>query len=449
VIKLPFPLVPFEAYMLLDDRPAYPMNFFIRLRFSGRFDRPALKSALATAVARHPLLAACVRQRGRQRFDWVAAEPPEPRLDWSNGSSTDDYPHCPGIDLRTEPGLRLRVLETEEATDLLLQFHHCCCDGLAAYAFVGDLLVAYDLAHGGGSKRAKLRPLDQERLRQRGTFGLTPGKFLRMAHQQVTGLLGVWNFFTHAPVPVIPHQTQPADSPLPEAFPTAYTDQFDRSDSTRLRKAAKLQGVTVNDLLARDLFLALADFRSRHGAPDERQWLRFSIPVNLRTAGDRRLPAANVVSMVFLDRRPDRFGSPGGLLKGIHEQVQRIRRRQLGLTFVLSLRAFQTLPGGLSRATRDDRCTATCVLTNVGAPLAGVRLPRRDGRIVTGNMVLESVDSLAPIRPYTCAAFAVTRYAHKLLITLNYDPRPLSAGQAKNLLATFMRYARESAHSMA
>ena len=46
----PLPLVPFEHYMLADDRADYPMTFFMRLHFRGRFDRGRLDNALRCRV---------------------------------------------------------------------------------------------------------------------------------------------------------------------------------------------------------------------------------------------------------------------------------------------------------------------------------------------------------------------------------------------------------------
>ena len=35
--RVSLPLTPFEHYMLADDRPEYPMSYFLRLTFSGTF----------------------------------------------------------------------------------------------------------------------------------------------------------------------------------------------------------------------------------------------------------------------------------------------------------------------------------------------------------------------------------------------------------------------------
>jgi hypothetical protein len=395
----PLPVAPFEAYLLRDDRPAYPMNFFIRLRFSGRFGRFALKSALRTAVARHPLLSAVVRQGRRGRFEWVTPGSQSPAVHWLNGPSGHAYPPATAIDVRKEAGLRLWFAEADETTDLVLQFHHACCDGLGAFQFVGDLLLAYAAACGSTPERAVLRPLEERRLLKRGSFGLTPWKLLRMLPKQLVGLGGVRQFFAHAPVPLVSPEAGTADAELPDHYPAAATQEFDPTESERIRRVAPRLGTTVNDLLVRDLFLALGDWRSRHGQGTDRDWLRLSVPINLRTAADRRVPAANLVSMVFLDRRPAQFADPSRLLKGIHDEMQLIKRLHLGLTFVLSLRALRAVPGALARMTRADRCKATCVFTNLGAPLARVPLPRNNGRIAAGDVILESIDALAPLRP--------------------------------------------------
>ena len=52
-------------------------------------------------------------------------------------------------------------------------------------------------------------------------------------------------------------------------------------------------------------------------------------------------------------------------------------------------------------------------------------------------MTLEDADFVAPLRPYSCVTIAVALYAHRLGITLHYDPRPLTEQQATDLLETY------------
>ena len=78
-----------------------------------------------------------------------------------------------------------------------------------------------------------------------------------------------------------------------------------------------------------------------------------------------------------------------------------IRRRRLGLTFVLSLSVLRVLPGGLASRVNQGRCEATCVLSNLGRAMADSPLPRRNEKIVAGNVVLDGIDFFAPVRDGT------------------------------------------------
>src|SRR5271170_3350421 len=73
----PLPLTPFEWLHFLDDSPEYPATFFGELTFSGEIARPALEAAWALALARHPLLSACVDASPGGPC-WVAAEASTP-----------------------------------------------------------------------------------------------------------------------------------------------------------------------------------------------------------------------------------------------------------------------------------------------------------------------------------------------------------------------------------
>jgi hypothetical protein len=66
----------------------------------------------------------------------------------------------------------------------------------------------------------------------------------------------------------------------------------------------------------------------------------------------------------------------------------------------------------------------------------------RAGRVVVGNMTLESFEAVAPNRRCACAAVMTTIYADQLTITPHYDPRPLAREQADDILTAFVRRLR-------
>lgn len=444
---LPLPLVPIEEHMLLDDRPAYPMNIFARLRFSGRVDRVAFEAGAAAALARHPMLRAVVREPKPGQYEWVEWNEPEPVVRWLPQPPSAAYPHVPGIDLRKERGVRVWVQAGEDATDVLVQVHHAAADGLGGFLFVKDLIAAYALEQ-GAAKRHALRRLDDEQLRHRGEFGLTTRKLLGMAHRQALGVIGATQFYFRKAVPLVPHEPHPANSPLPLEYPAGLSVEFTEEESRAHTAAATQFGVTTNDLLCRDLFLALGDWRAKWHRGSSRDWLRIKVPVNLRTVSDRRMPAANVVSAIFLDRRDTEFADPARLLKSIHDQMQIIKHNQLGLTLVLSFRLNKKLPGGLKGTVRTDRVSATCLATNLGDVLAKTPVPEQNGRLVAGNLVLESFECLAPLRPHTVAAFALFRYGRRQCLTLHYEPRVLTPDQAQDLLDMYADRVRETMASV-
>jgi hypothetical protein len=438
---LPLPLAPFESYMLADHRPAYPMNCFLRLRFAGRFDRPALDRALSAALLRHPLLAAVARPAG-SRWVWQPANH-QPGVDWLETSPGASLPHLEPLDVRTTRGLRVVACEGSMQTDLILQFHHACCDGLGIFQFAEDWLMNYAGAC-GLLPAESLRPVRLEHLRRRGRFGLNPAQLLDVLPRQLFGLAGTRQFLMRTPEPLVPHTAQDDDAPPPSDYPTAYTLQLDEAGTAGLLATARSLGVTLGDLLARELFICLARWQQRYGR-DGQGWLRLCVPMSLRTAGQDPLPAANSVGMVFLDRRPHDARTPERLLASIHREMRLLKRMRLGWTFVLALGLCRWLPGGLERRCRNPRCTSTAVLTNPGVLFARCPLTDEQGRLRVGAVTLEHVDVLAPWRPLTCAAFTVWSYAKRLSFTLHYDPRVLAADEARELLDHFVALNRKQA----
>jgi hypothetical protein len=427
----PLPLVPFESYMLADHRPAYPMNSLVRLHFSGRFDRATLETALSTALSRHPLLTALVCGPKRRRI-WRPAEHP-PTIQWLDALPAESLPGLPPLDVRVAPGMRVAVCEGAGQTHMILQAHHACCDGLGMFGFAEDLLTAYAIARGVAAAPA-LRPLRPELLAGRGRFDMTTPRLLKVCPNPFPRLDGLRRFLLRAPEPLVAHQPQAADHRPPPAYPASLTRRLDEVQTGRILAAAKALGVTLNDLLARELFLTLGWWRQRHAPGQPDGWLRLCVPMNLRTAAQDQLPAANVVSMVFLDRRNRDLRDPQRLLASLHDQMQRIKRLQLGPTFVRSVGLCRRWPGLLERMCRARRCLATVVFTNLGILFQRCPLADRGGPVAVDGLVLQDMDLLPPLRPLTCAAFTAWSYARRLYFTLHYDPRVLAEHQARELI---------------
>jgi hypothetical protein len=439
---LPLRLVPFESYMLADDRPAFPMNVLLRFRFSGRFDRPTLETAVAAAVSRHPLLAAVARRSGH-RWIWEPAGC-LPGVRWLDALPGEALPALRPLDVRVEPGLQVALCEGSGRTDLILRVHHACCDAGGYMAFAEDLLAAYAIAR-GVSPAAALRPLRPECLEGRGRFPWTAPSLFDALARPCVALARVWRFLGHSPDPLIPHRPAAPDDSVPSDYPAIVCRRLDVSQTAEVLAVAKGLGVTLNDLLTRDLFLALAGWRQQVVPGRQDAWLRVCIPVSLRTSAHDQLPAANVVSMVFLDRRGRDLADPGTVLKSIHDHMQRTRRFGLGPVFVRSVGVCQWLPSGLERACRPDRCRSTVVFTNLGVLFRGYPLSGEGGRVAVDDLVLQEVDVSAPLRPLTCAAFSVLSYAGSLGITLHYDSRVLAPSQAVELIDGFVDRVRRSA----
>jgi NRPS condensation-like uncharacterized protein len=438
-VSISLPLTTMEEFLYWEDRPAYPWSCFARLRFSGCLDRTAFEAAVRVVLDRHPLLTAKVATGRRGRLRWASVENPAPIVKWESGLSNGGYPPATRLDLCEEIGIRFHVRTNSADSELIIQFHHVCCDGAGIAVVIRDLLVAYAMAFGSVPERTRLAALDPGRLAERGRFGLTARKLLRMVPDQLVGLRGARQFLSRRPAPVIPHRACPDDAPLPNNYPATVHRLLDRQSTAALRPAAMRLGVSTNDLLTRDLFLALAEWRSRQKIDDDGSWLRMMIPMNLRKTEDRLMPAANMVSSVFLDRRGPDFADADRLLHGIHEEMELIKRLQLGYTFIFSTALCRRFFGGLKKKVRADKCTISCIFTNLGNPFAHVPLPRNEECYAVGNATLENIDIVAPMRPYSCVTIAASLYAHKLNLTLHYDPRPLTEQQAAELMEIFVR----------
>lgn len=437
-------LTPLEEYFLLEDRPAYPWSFFVRLGCTGRADRQAAEAALRHCLARHPLLSSIAHRRADGCWIWRRVEQPQPRVHWTTGDAEQAYATATHLDISAEIGIRLQVTDGPDRTQLVFQFHHACCDARGAFTMVEDWLAEYARAMGNGQASGPLRDYDPNLLERRGAPGPKTQRFLVAWLAGCAGLVRAYRFLRQQPVPLLDYQPARDEQPAPPGFPAARNFCFDAAATAGIRSAAKDRGATLNDLLCRDLFLVLHGFRRQEQVQHPDAWLRLAIPVDLRTPAQQSMSAANQASLAFVTRRAAACEAAAVLLQNIHRELQRVKAWGLARTFLRSLRIRRRLPGGLARSVRNGKCGATAALTNVGETLGVSRLPRREGKLLAANLLLDAADFLAPIRPLTCASFSACTYAGCLSISLQYDPRALSEPAADRLFESYLEQLRSN-----
>jgi hypothetical protein len=438
------PLEAFERYMWADDWRPYPADGFLCLTFRGPLCRDAFEGAIGAALARHPLMQAWIDQDTRGRPVWVEAGDRRPFITWDSAVRPPNCPRGHAIDLRREIGARFFMHQDGDRTEVLMQMHHACCDGLSLVQMIEDLLVEYHRRVSGSPEPAALRPLDPTRLRRRGCFGLGwMGYLKRLPLDLVAGIAAI-EYFGHRPALLGPAESPPQDATVPHNYPALVRHTLTLEETGRLRAAAKRHGVTVNDLMLRELFLALQERLAVEHSSDNRRIIRIMIPTNLRVAGDEAMPAANVVSMTYLDRRPGRFADATKLLRSIRREMRLLKWARAGITLIRGICVAERLAGGLRRLLPYDRCLATAVLSNMGVAESMIRFPRTNGLYRVGDAVLERIGAAPPLRPMTRASFVTISYAGRLDITLHFDSHVMGNRDGQDLMNRFVERLRQS-----
>lgn len=440
----PLHLSPIEVFMLADDRSDYPMTFVIQLRLTGQVDRVAFEAALVETLQRHPLLRAFI-QTGKGGLPcWMLAEEAAPAVDWAEEGTPTVCPRGERIDLASETGLRVWVRQGPLAARVVLQFHHACCDGTGAYRFIGDLLAGYGMRTALGDQSPSLGTMQTGLLRNR------KQRMLGVAGESAWGLRrrairAAWRILSRRPRPLAAPRAAGGNGDTLSEFPGFLCASLDRAAQQRLRDVAGQFGATLNDLLLRDLFLTLEAWNRRQACGRRR--LRIMMPTDLRGGEDFEMPAANLTSYTFLTRRARQCASPDKLLEGIRNETSLIKHRRAGTEFadmvLTASRVRWLLPFCLSR----DVCLATAVLSNAGDPSRRftAQFPRQAGRAVCGNLVLEEITGVPPLRRKTRATFSVSQYGRCLSISLRCDPHLFNQTDTAALLDSYIQRLRTSA----
>lgn len=432
--------------MLADDTPDHPMTFLVRLKFRGIFDRVYFQTALRVALEQHPLLNSLIVGSAANRTSdiaWVQCLDPMPVADWADAAVPLTFSRHRWIDLKSERGIRawIRESKADEATQLILQIQHSCCDGIGANSFISTLLAAYHQLDSGTRDAAIERSLQPELLRLRDQ---SCSSWRQLARTAWRAIFKTPRFFKGKPIPLAACRKATREDIHKEKLPEFETFTFSREETELLRLAAKDKDVSVNDLLQRDLFLTLDGWNRTHSTNHESRPIRICMPVNLRRSGDRYMPAANRISLSFLDRGPEQFAVPDALLKSLQKQTEETRKSRRILAFVPALKLIGMLPGRMSARMKQGRCLATAAISNLGVLSSPSQEKGRSGATVAGNMTLESIEALLPLHPQTHVAFVILSYCDRLSITLSRDPRWIDESEGRELVTNYVHVLRSS-----
>jgi hypothetical protein len=444
IVTFPLAFTPIEYYYWCDDRREYPTCYPLELRFSGSLDRQRFATAWVAALDRHPLLRALVDD-SHSRPVWIEGDGRLPAFDWAE-EGVPISGLTEQLDLTAKPGIQCWLRIGSASSRVLLRFHHACCDGQGAFQFVEDLLIHYHREDHGVENGIAIRPLQPDRLSRRAIFtqiAKRPSFWLKLRYAML--ISGFWApFILRRPAPL----ARSADSASAETKvtdPGFITARLDKDTVRRLRRRASSRTVTLNDLLLHDLFVMLSKWQTQNGGRGT-DWLRVNVPVSLRGAGDRFLPAANRMSYAFLTRRLRDCRDGAGLLQSIHEEMANPKRQRSALRFMGGLAVASRVNGMMEWFLNRKRTYATIVLSNLGRVLNVKQLPRRQRRIVCGDVLLEQVAGVPPIRPFTHASIAVVTYAEEVTVNLLCDSDYFERAQASELLEIYVARLKQTAN---
>jgi hypothetical protein len=435
---LPLQLNAFERYMWSDDQAAHPMSFFVQLSFSGRLDESAWNRTVEQTLLRHPLLRARIAGSHARDLTWVTSPQPHPTVDYADTTEPMRFPGTYRIDLREENGLRIWVRRSETGGVIRLQFHHSCCDGIAANQFIDELLRVYDReANGRFGNRVPLPRLDLARLPKRNRFGANWWDWLGRRFVDAWGLaIGPAIFLLTHPTPLRTPDPLQSQHHRDGVVPDLVTWRFPPSQLAGLLAKARESRVTLNDLLLHDVFLTVRAWNREHDSRPRRELIRVMVPFNLRGPEHAHMPAVNIVGMANLDRRFywPWFRNGQRLLRGIQLETWFLKTFHIVTCFPSILWVLGSLPGGLHRYLRPDRCLATCVVSNLGRIFVDTPLLRPDGKVVAGEITVDAVDTAPPVRGGSGAAMTFCTYAGQLSVSMNFDPYLFRRPTAERLL---------------
>lgn len=430
------PLTVFEEYLFHENRSDYPCNIFVRARFSGNLQRNRFTEAVEKVAHLHPHLTATIERGLFGRLHWKFNGSAKIPIHWLQDDIDSYKPDFGSFNPENEISFQLFVAHEPNRWDLYVNQSHSLCDGAGYFRFLHDLLIAYNQLC--GSEDIQLPETDLARLRRRGSQKFRLGSFLSIIPLKMAGFFIALSLFRRQVSPLLPSRESAESLPYPKSSPHFVSKYLDKESYFRFRKSARKEGISINDLFLAAFHAAIGSWRTSLGEGSPTDWIRLSVPVNLRLKADKSLPACNAISIVSIDRQAKGLSNRPRLLRRAKEDMQYVKKGRLGTIYLAVLWIRRFLPGGIRSFSHRDVCRTSATLTNIGPQFLHSPLRNSVGKLVSGGSVLERINSAAPYRPHAQATLLVAIYAGELETTLNYDPRAIGPGEAAKLIDCFI-----------
>ena len=128
------------------------------------------------------------------------------------------------------------------------------------------------------------------------------------------------------------------------------------------------------------------------------------------------------------------------LLKSIHRQTGDVVFNREGIVCLKIFKVLRKFPQGMKIFLGLKSCLSTAVLANIGdiRRRFGGRFPLKNGKWVAGNVLVERLTGVAPVRPNTRAAVSIGEYAGELSISLRTDAVAINLEDSQRFLRGFV-----------
>ena len=450
----PLRLSDFEFYMLSDDRPTHPMVFVMVVHVSGALTESCFRDSLTELVTSNMLLNCRIEKVDGKSWCWTPITTTLDVLQWNPAADEIVRNHVPrvcAIDIHNQRGIQVQVLAGSDRSQVVIYLHHACCDGIAALQLVGELFARYGQKTAApDAKRPEFDLMKPEVLRQRENYE-TGAAASQRQKKSLTRVIGkVARLLLRAPVMLAGSNDRQKND--------AVTDQANSSSGSTinslaiqsrvlpkaihrsLRGAALQLGVSINDLFICEMTLQIRDWNRRAGLRSGRRWIRLAIPLSMRTGFHESMPAANVVSYALITRREQDCDDPAELLRSIHQQTSDVLFNREGIVCLKLFRVLRMIPGAMKLFLSFKTVLSTMVLANIGDVRRRFngRFPLQKGRWIAGNVLIEQIHGVAPVRPNTRAAMSIGDYAGDLSISLRTDGEILNEDDSLLFLNEFL-----------